>query len=126
MKDRTMLVLEDEIPLLKVIKKKLESYSCEVITARSVSQGLHYLEELERVDAIWLDHYLLGKSDGLDFVSQVKHGDSKWRKIPIFLVSNTASDDKIQSYIKLGVNRYYAKASNSLETIIDDIKKSLK
>ena len=124
-KDKTILVIEDERPLLEAIKTKLENNGFEVTTARTVEQALNYLEDLERVDAIWLDHYLLGKEDGLDFVTKLKSHDGKWKKIPIFVVSNTASPAKVQSYIRLGISKYYVKAENRLDGIINDIKSFL-
>ena len=125
MENRVILVLEDETPLLNAIKKKLEVYGCTVVSARSVEQGLNYLEELDHIDAVWLDHYLLGKEDGLDFVGKLKDTKSKWKNIPVFVVSNTASQDKVQTYLKLGVEKYYTKADYRLEQIIEDISTSL-
>lgn len=125
MKNKVILVLEDEQPLLKVIKKKLESMGCNVVSARAVKQGFNYLSELDKIDCIWLDHYLLGKEDGLDFVAKIKAKGSKYKNIPIFVVSNTASPEKVQTYINLGVDKYYTKADNRLDDIIIDIKKVL-
>ena len=124
-KEKTMLVIEDERPLVEAIKTKLENNSFEVVTARTVEQALNYLEDLKQVDAIWLDHYLLGKEDGLDFVAKLKSHDGKWKQIPIFVVSNTASADKVQSYIRLGISKYYVKAEHRLDGIINEIKSFL-
>ena len=121
MSDKSLLVIEDEQPLLAAVKAKLESLDINVTTARSVKQAINYLEDGVTVDAIWLDHYLLGKESGLDFVARVKNPDSKWREIPVFLVSNTASADKIRAYMKLGVNKYYAKVDFRLDDIIKEI-----
>ena len=41
---KTILILEDETPLLEVIKSKLETEGFRVVTARSVSQALEYLK----------------------------------------------------------------------------------
>ena len=105
MENKVILVLEDETPLLSAIKKKLELSGCKVVGARTVEQGVGYLEDLDKVDAVWLDHYLLGKENGLDFVAKLKSEDSKWKDIPIFVVSNTATSDKIQAYIKFGEDK---------------------
>jgi len=121
-KSKTILVVEDEQPLLEAIKAKLENSGFEVATARSVEQALNYLEDLVRVDAIWLDHYLLGKENGLDFVTKLKLHKGAWVNIPIFVVSNTASPDKVQSYIQFGITKYYIKAEHRLDEIIKEIK----
>ena len=58
---KTILVVEDEKPLLDAIKTKLEKNDFNVLTARSVEQAKNHLMDVEKVDVIWLDHYLLGK-----------------------------------------------------------------
>lgn len=120
---KTILVVEDENPLLDVVKKKLELCNFAVVTARSASQALNYLKDLEKIDLVWMDHYLLGKENGLDIVVAMKSEGSKWRNIPIFVVSNTASPDKIKSYLHLGVEKYFTKANFRLDDIIKEINR---
>lgn len=145
-KERTILVIEDERPLLEAIHAKLEKGGFNVIVARSVEetfdaklrknglavmtvksieQALEYLESLERVDAIWLDHHLLGEENGLDFVKKFKANGGRWNKIPVFVVSNAASPKTIQSYIQSGVSKYYVKSDHRLDEIIADIESFL-
>lgn len=119
---KTILVIEDERPLVQVITTKLLNAGFEVITARTVDQGLHYMEDVASIDAVWLDHYLLGEKTGLDFVATLKSPESKWRTVPIFVVSNTASSENLQSYVRLGVNRYSVKSDHRLDEITNDIK----
>ena len=122
---KTILVLEDEKPLLEAIRMKLEKNGFDVVTARSVEQAMSYLTDVSKIEVIWLDHYLLGKEDGLDFVARIKNSE-QWKHIPIFVVSNTASQEKVTSYINFGINKFYTKADYRLDQIIDDIKASLK
>jgi DNA-binding NtrC family response regulator len=144
LKTKTVLVIEDERPLLEAINAKLMKSGFNVISARSVEeafnanlkkndvgaitidsieQALNYLESLERVDAIWLDHHLLGDENGLDFVKKFKANGGRWNKIPVFVVSNAASPKTIQSYTRAGVSKYYVKSDHRLDEIIGDIKK---
>ncbi len=124
-KAKIILVIEDEQPLLEAIKLKLEKNGFVVTSSRSCQQALGYLKDLERIDAIWLDHYLLGKEDGIDFVTQVKNHSEQWKKIPIFVISNTASPENVQSYIKLGISKYFVKTENQLDNIVTEIKSIL-
>lgn len=119
-----ILLVEDERPLLNAIQTKLELNGFDSVSARTVKQALDYLESLSAVDLIWLDHYLLGKEDGIDFVAKVKSVE-KWKKIPIFVVSNTATNEKKHTYINLGVDRYYVKSDHRLDEVIKDIKEVL-
>lgn len=119
-----ILVVEDELPLLEAIRTKLSHSGFEVVTARTAEQAYGYLEDVE-IKVVWLDHYLLGKESGLDIVSFIKTNE-KYKHLPIFVVSNTASSDKVQSYINFGINKYYIKSNYRLDKIIDDIKAYLK
>lgn len=121
MRQKTILVIEDEMPLLLAIKKKLESNGFDVITARTAEQAWEYLHEPMHIDAVWLDHYLLGQETGLDFVGKIKH-DEKIKDTPIFIVSNTISDEKVRTYLALGINKYYTKVNFLLSQVIQDIK----
>lgn len=123
--NKTALVLEDEIPLQNAIKLKLSKNGFDVVTARNVEQALNHLNDIAQVDIIWVDHYLLGGETGLDFVVELKN-NKKWKDIPILVVSNTASDDKIKSYLALGVEKYYAKSEFRLDTIIAEINSIIK
>jgi len=117
---RTILVLEDERQLAKAVRESLSSNGFNVIVVDSVEDGLFQLEHAEKIDAIWLDHYLLGSADGLDFVVQIKNNE-KWKTIPIFVVSNTASEANVRSYIQLGIENYYTKADYDVGQIVNDI-----
>lgn len=122
---KVILVVEDEKPLADVVKKKLEICGFAVVTARNVRQALGYLEDLEKIDLVWLDHYLLGDENGLDLVVKMKTDKSKWKNIHIFVVSNTATPDKVASYLDLGVDKYFTKADYRLDDIIKDIRSVL-
>lgn len=122
---KTILLIEDERPLVRVIETKLEKAGFDVVTARTIDQGLSYMEDIETIDAVWLDHYLVGEKTGLDFIAKLKSPESKWRNIPIFVVSNTASDGNLRSYIRLGVTKYFVKAEHRLDEITNDIRSFL-
>lgn len=119
----TVLVIEDDKALQAAIAEKLKINGLEVITARTKKEGIEVLEK-EDCDMIWLDHYLFGQEDGLDFLNEVRKRP-EWKKIPIFVISNTASSDKVKTYLALGVDKYYTKAEYRLDEIINDIKEFL-
>ena len=122
---KTILVIEDEKPLLEVIRQRIKKEGFEVKTARTAQEGINYLKSSLPLDLIWLDHYLPGKDTGLDFVWKI-HQNERWRKIPVFVISNSTSHDKQRSYIQLGVVKYYTKADYRLGEIIEDICQFLK
>lgn len=123
---KVILVVEDEKPLLEAIRIKLLKNNFEPVTARTIDQAKEYITTLPKVDVIWLDHYLLGKDNGLDLVTWCKDDNNpKYNNIPIFVVSNTTTHDKLVSYMALGVNGYFVKSNHSLEEIVGEISKSL-
>ncbi len=145
-KKKTILVLEDERPLLEAITAKLQKSGFGVTTARSVEQAfnakldgngegvltvdslaraIQYLEELEQIDAVWLDHSLLGDEDGLDFVKKFKGNGGEWKKIPVFVVSNNENNTTVKAYMSAGVSKYYIKSNHRLDEIVKDIDRSL-
>jgi len=101
MNKKTILVIEDERPLLEAIKIKLEQNNFEVVSCRSVEQAKNYTNELEKIDLIWLDHYLIGKENGLDFIAYCKEDNN----------------------IKCKANKYFVKSNHKLEEIIKEINK---
>ena len=126
-KNKVVLVLEDEKPLLDAIKIKLEKNGFEVVTVRSVDQAKQYTEDLAKIDLIWLDHYLIGKETGLDFIAWCKEEkNARCKEIPIFVVSNTASSDKVSTYMSLGAEKYFIKSNHKLDEIIKEIRETLR
>jgi len=119
-----LLLIEDERPLVEAIESKLKKYSFDIVTARTCEQALGYMEDVKGIDVVWLDHYLLGETTGLDFIEEVKK-KPKWKSIPIFVVSNTGSSSKRRVYLRLGAVKYYVKADHRLESIVKDIEKFL-
>ena len=120
-KVRTILVVEDELPLVKAIKTKLENSGFDVVTARSVQQALNVIEDIGPIDAIWTDHYLLGNDTGLDFVAKLR-SDERFKNMPVFVVSVTASPHNVESYMALGVKKFYTKHEYRIDDIIKEIK----
>jgi len=126
MESISMLVIEDEKPLQKAIKAKLEREGFDVVLAVEVNQGITYLEDPDLdIDAVWLDHYLFGKEDGLDFLSKSTE-KGLLKGVPVFVVTNTGGHEKKTVYMAMGATKYFVKSSNRLDEIIADIKETIK
>ncbi len=120
----TILILEDEQPLAAAIQTSLEAAGFSVVIARTFSQATDYLRSLSRIDAVWLDHYLLGRESGLDFLVQLR-SDERGKTIPVFVVTNTGGYDKKQAYLQLGATQYFVKSDHTLREIIDSIREAI-
>ncbi|HBC72547.1 TPA: hypothetical protein DCZ90_01890 [Candidatus Amesbacteria bacterium] len=114
----TILVLEDEELLLTAVTRKLELAGKRVIACASGKQALDTLTESETVpDLIWLDYYLKDMN-GLEFMQKMKE-NPKWENIPVLVVSNSASPDKVTKMMGMGVKKYVLKAAHRLDELVE-------
>ncbi|KKU91252.1 MAG: Phosphate regulon transcriptional regulatory protein PhoB (SphR) [Microgenomates group bacterium GW2011_GWA1_48_10] len=118
----TVLVVEDDKQLLNAITIKLSKEGISGIGVLTGEQGLKYLQESgpKLPNAIWLDYYLKDMN-GLEFMQKIQTQPA-WTEIPVIVVSNSASEDKVHSMLTIGAKKYILKAQSRLEDIIDQIK----
>jgi len=117
----TIMVVEDETLLLQAITKKLKLSGMDVLSCASGEQAVDYLNNLEELpDAVWLDYYLKDMN-GLAFMQELKQNE-KWIGIPVIVVSNSASPDKVNNMLALGAKKYILKAEYRLDEIISMIR----
>ncbi len=117
----TIMVVEDEALLLQAITKKLKMSGMDVLSCMSGQQAIDYLMNLDQMpDAVWLDYYLKDMN-GLAFMQELKQ-NPKWADIPVLVVSNSASPDKVSNMLGLGAKRYVLKAEYRLDEIIEMIR----
>ncbi|HSD56308.1 MAG TPA: response regulator [Candidatus Saccharimonadales bacterium] len=117
----TIMVVEDETLLLQAITKKLKLSGMDVLSCASGQQAVDYLNSLDEMpDAVWLDYYLKDMN-GLAFMQELKQ-NPKWADIPVLVVSNSASPDKVSNMLGLGAKKYILKAEYRLDEIIGMIR----
>jgi DNA-binding response OmpR family regulator len=117
----TIMVVEDEVLLLQAITKKLKLSSMDVLSCSSGQQAVDYLGSIDELpDAIWLDYYLKDMN-GLAFMQEIKN-NPKWADIPVLVVSNSASPEKVHNMLGLGAKKYILKAEYRLDEIIAMIR----
>ncbi|MFH1425980.1 MAG: response regulator [Candidatus Kerfeldbacteria bacterium] len=121
-KQPTILVVEDDQSLQRAIQAKLELNGFTVKTANTVSIAMEQMSD--EINAVWLDHYLPGGTDGLNFIEQMRERPD-WKDIPVYVVSNSSSSEKVSEYKSMGVKNYYTKANFRLDEIVADIQKGL-
>jgi CheY-like chemotaxis protein len=117
----TIMVVEDETLLLQAITKKLKLSGMDVLSCASGQQAIDYLNSLDELpDAVWLDYYLKDMN-GLAFMQELKL-NPRWTDIPVIVVSNSASPDKVHNMLALGARKYILKAEYRLDEIIAMIR----
>lgn len=121
----TIMVVEDETLLLQAITKKLKLSGLDVVSCASGQQAIDYLKNLDELpDAVWLDYYLKDMN-GLAFMQTIKE-NPKWQNIPVVVVSNSASPEKVHNMLALGVKKYILKAEYRLDEIITMMQELIK
>src|SRR5689334_21490392 len=91
-----IMIVEDEALLLEAVDKKLKLSQIITIPCSSVAQAIDYLRHNEVLpDAVWLDYYLKDMN-GLDFMQELQKNEL-WKNIPVLVVSNSASPEKVQN-----------------------------
>lgn len=122
---QVIMIIEDEIMLLTAIEKKLRNLGFETISFTKATDALRYFSTGGAVpNAIWLDYYLEDDIDGIAFMQKLNEHESL-SSIPVIVVSNSASQDKINAMVALGVKKYLLKAENRLEDIASTIHEVL-
>lgn len=118
---KKIMIIEDEEMLLNAISRKLNSSGFQTVTCTNASQAVDYLNNFgELPDIIWLDYYL-PDMNGVDFMEKIRENE-KWAKIPVIVVSNSASEKKKKAMYELGVKKYVLKAKYKLDEIVKIVK----
>lgn len=117
----TIMVVEDESLLLEAVTKKLELTGIKTVSCSSGKQAIDYLSNFTHLpDAIWLDYHLKDM-DGVEFMAKMKEYP-QWENVPVIVVSNSASQEKVHSMLALGAKQYVLKAEHRLDDIIETVK----
>ena len=110
-----ILLVDDEPMFIEMLKARLESLGCGVITA---SNGKEALEKIEnnKLDAVLLD-ILMPMLDGISTLEIIRKRD---KNLPVFMMTSFSTEDRINKVKMLGATGYIAKDSD-LKTEIEDI-----
>ncbi|MHB1605724.1 MAG: sigma-54-dependent transcriptional regulator [Leptospirales bacterium] len=120
MSRESVLVVDDEPNILKVLGEVLSDEGYRVLTARSASEGLSRLEE-ELPDVIFLDVWL-GSDDGLELMGKFRE---RYPEIPVIVMSGHGTIETAVRAIKTGAFDYVEKPF-SLDKILITIRHALR
>lgn len=122
MTKKTILVVEDEEPLIETLKLKLEKEGFAVVTAEDGEEGIKKAESA-KPDIILLD-LLLPKVKGEDVLAYLKkHAELK--KIPVIIISNSGQPVEIKKLLENGADDYIIKADFTIDDILERVHNTL-
>jgi len=121
MADKKILVVDDEVQLVEMLKMRLEANGYYVITANDGQEGLNKAKS-ESPDIIILD-LMLPKLDGYKVCRLLKF-DEKYKEIPIIMFSARGEDSAKQTGEQVGADAYITKPFEP-EVLLEKIKELL-
>lgn len=120
--DKTILVVEDEMMLRKILLEKLTINGFKAIGAEDGEEGLRMALE-KKPDLVLLD-ILLPKMDGIEVLKKLRASAEK--NIPVFILTNSQPDDYITTEVaELEPSYYLIKANLELEDLMNKIREKL-
>lgn len=119
---KSILFIEDESALQKILGEALSKKGYEVIPALDGQIGLR-LVKTKKPDLVLLD-LILPKIDGFKILKQIKE-DPETGEIPIVVLTNLEGVEDADRALEIGATAYLVKDNHSLEEVVEKIKKAL-
>lgn len=120
---KKILIVEDDIYLLEVLKNK---FVVEKFTVFQAPNGKVGLEEAFRnhPDLILLD-ILMPVMDGMTMLGELRK-DSWGKDVPVILLTNLSDERKVADAMQHGVYDYLVKADWNLSDVVKKVRSKLK
>ncbi len=120
---RKILLIEDDLSLLKIYSNKLRNSGFDVSVATTGDEGLRKAQ-VEKPDLVLLDLILPGK-DGFMVLEELKKMPET-EKSRVIILSNLGQEADIQKGNELGASDYLVKADVSLVDLVEKVKSYLR
>ncbi|MFA5143061.1 MAG: response regulator [Candidatus Omnitrophota bacterium] len=104
---RKILVVDDEIDFLEMIRLRLEANNYTVITAINGDEALEKFAK-EKPAAILLDILMPGM-DGIDVLKKIRKTDTK---VPVFIITAFSNEERFSVANKLNASGFIVKTSD--------------
>jgi CheY-like chemotaxis protein len=114
-----VLLIEDNPHIQRIYSAKLQAEGFKVTTAENGEQGILWAEVCEP-DVILLD-IMLPQMDGFEVLKRLR-ADPQLARIPVFMLSNKAWAEDVQTALALGAREFFTKGSSTLQNIVERIR----
>jgi DNA-binding response OmpR family regulator len=119
--DSTVLVVDDDPVILKLLEVNFEMEGFTVLVARDGEEGIE-VARTDQPDLIVSD-IMMPKVSGLELVTALK-GDASTSEIPIILLSAKAQNADVRSGLDAGADDYVTKPFEPLD-LVDRVNRLL-
>lgn len=101
-----LLVVDDEVPILELLKEILQSLGAEVLAVADSCQALEYVEQ-QKVDGIFLDINMPGL-DGIELTMRIRVSTLN-KKVPIVILSGLDDAETMRKGFRAGASAFLGK-----------------
>jgi len=120
---KTILIIEDELPMLKALSDKFTLEGFEIMEAKDGAEGLEAAIS-KKPDLIILDIFM-PVMDGRVMFEKLRQ-DAWGKTVPVIILTNLNPDDKtLDELMKNGPSYYFIKSKWKLEELVAKVKKEL-
>jgi signal transduction histidine kinase/DNA-binding response OmpR family regulator/CHASE3 domain sensor protein len=107
LKDKTVLLVDDDVRNIYSLTKALEVLQMKVITAMDGAEALNALKEHPETDVVLLD-MMMPNLDGYETAKLIR-GNKKWKDLPVIAVTAKAMTGDREKCINAGASDYITK-----------------
>jgi CheY-like chemotaxis protein len=115
MKKKAILVVDDELDFLKVIRMRLEANGYTVVTAVDGKEALDKIKKY-KVDAVLLDILMPGMN-GLEVLKKIRKDH---KSLPVFIITAFSNEERFELANKFNASGFIVKTSD-LKKEVDNI-----
>ena len=120
---KTILIIEDELPMLKALSDKFTLEGFEILEAKDGAEGLK-IAISKKPDLIILDIFM-PVMDGKVMFEKLR-ADEWGKTVPVVILTNLNPDDKtLDELMKNGPSYYFIKSKWKLEELVVKVKREL-
>jgi CheY-like chemotaxis protein len=120
---KTVLIVEDDVALRKVLVDKLTDEAFDVEEAVDGEEGLARVHE-KHPDLILLDIFM-PRMDGITMLSKLRSMDSWGKHVPVLVLTNSTDAQTIAKISSFGDTDFLIKSEWSLEALVARIREKL-
>jgi len=121
-KNKSILIVEDEPLLHKVLSKRLTASGFTVTIATDGEEAIEILKEV-KPSLVLLD-IVLPKKSGFEVLAEIRKMPS-FKKIPVLILSNLGQEKDKEQLKELGIQEYLVKSDFSLSEMVKKIEEHL-
>jgi DNA-binding response OmpR family regulator len=122
---KKVLIIEDELPMLKALTDALNNSGFDVSTSRNGEEGLEVAMKAAP-DAVILD-ILMPRMDGMTMLKKLRQ-DTWGKTVPVIILTNVnpESNETLYAVTETEPAYYLIKTETTLDGIIEKVKEVLK